>query len=181
VRSDFVAWAGVFGALGVAGGAFGAHALRDRISPEALSWFETGTRYHLLHALALFGAGLAAGSVRRRALRLAGVCFALGIVLFSGSLYALALGAPRWPGSGDAVRRHGMDRGLGGPRRRFSARGPARRQHRGVRPAQPRRGRHAKRDLPPSGTRRSRRATPPVRHPCPARTRCRTEPARAGG
>lgn len=95
----FITWAGVFGALGVACGAFGAHALRERISPEALGWFETGTRYHLVHALALLGAGLAAGSVGRTALRLAGACFVLGIVLFSGSLYALALGAPRWLGA----------------------------------------------------------------------------------
>lgn len=95
----FVTWAGVLGALGVAFGAFGAHALRERVSPEALGWFETGTRYHLVHALALLGAGLAAGSVRSGALRLAGGCFALGILLFSGSLYALALGAPRWLGA----------------------------------------------------------------------------------
>ena len=99
MQRSFVTWAGVFGALGVAGGAFGAHALRERISPEALGWFETGTRYHLMHALALLGAGLAAGSAGSRALRVAGVCFALGILLFSGSLYALALGAPRWLGA----------------------------------------------------------------------------------
>lgn len=99
MQRSFIMWAGVFGALGVLCGAFGAHALRDRISPEALQWFETGTRYHLLHALALFGTGLAAGHVQDRARRVAGVCFAGGIVLFAGSLYAMALGGPRLLGA----------------------------------------------------------------------------------
>ena len=99
MQRSFITWAGVFGALGVACGAFGAHTLRERISPEALGWFETGARYHLLHALALFGTGLAAGQMSERAQRVAGVCFGAGIVLFSGSLYALALGAPRAMGA----------------------------------------------------------------------------------
>lgn len=99
MHRSFVTWAGVFGALGVLCGAFGAHTLRERISPEALGWFETGARYHLLHALALLGTGLAAGHVGERARTVAGVCFGAGIVLFSGSLYALALGAPRAMGA----------------------------------------------------------------------------------
>ena len=99
MQRSFILWAGVFGALGVLCGAFGAHALRSRISPEALGWFETGTRYHLIHALALFGTGLAAGHVDDRARRVAGACFAGGIVLFAGSLYAMALGGPRLLGA----------------------------------------------------------------------------------
>jgi uncharacterized membrane protein YgdD (TMEM256/DUF423 family) len=90
-----IAAAGVSGVLAIAGGAFGAHALRDRITPEALGWFETGVRYHLVHTLALFGTGLAAGSVAESARRFSAGLFAAGIVLFSGSLYAMALGGPR--------------------------------------------------------------------------------------
>ena len=77
--------------VGVALGAFGAHALRARLSPDHLAVFETGVRYQLLHALALLIVGVL---IERRPARLttaAGWCFAVGIVLFSGSLYALTL------------------------------------------------------------------------------------------
>ncbi len=77
-------------ALGVALGAFGAHGLRSRLSPDLLAIYETGVRYHLVHGLALFVAAWTAGRDPRAA-RLAGVLFALGILLFSGSLYLLAL------------------------------------------------------------------------------------------
>ena len=83
-------------ALAVALGAFGAHALKARLAPEALDIWRTGVTYHAWHALALVAVGLlmlhAPGS---GALRVAGWLFAAGIVLFGGSLYALALGAPR--------------------------------------------------------------------------------------
>ena len=83
-------------ALAVAAGAFGAHALKARLAPEALDIWRTGVTYHAWHALALVAVGLlmlhAPGS---GALRVAGWLFAAGIVLFGGSLYALALGAPR--------------------------------------------------------------------------------------
>ena len=83
-------------ALAVALGAFGAHALKARLAPEVLDIWRTGVTYHAWHALALVAVGLlmlhAPGS---GALRVAGWLFAAGIVLFGGSLYALALGAPR--------------------------------------------------------------------------------------
>ena len=78
-------------ALAVAAGAFGAHALRDRLSEPMLAIFETGARYQMYHALALVGIGLLAmAAPRRRALAVAGWSFLIGTVLFSGSLYALA-------------------------------------------------------------------------------------------
>jgi len=85
----------LFGALGVAAGAFGAHALRSRIGADAMQWFETGVHYQLVHALALVGVGLAGDRCAPRQRQAAGALFAAGIVLFSGSLYALALGGTR--------------------------------------------------------------------------------------
>ena len=78
--------------LGVALGAFGAHGLRGRLSPEMLAVFETGVRYQMYHALALLMTAAAIGRIGdARLLVIAGWCFLVGIVLFSGSLYALAL------------------------------------------------------------------------------------------
>jgi uncharacterized membrane protein YgdD (TMEM256/DUF423 family) len=79
------------GLAGVALGAFGAHGLRGRLSPDMLAAFETGVRYHLYHALALLATAALMGRVQTRALTLAGWSFVAGIVLFSGSLYMLAL------------------------------------------------------------------------------------------
>jgi uncharacterized membrane protein YgdD (TMEM256/DUF423 family) len=79
------------GALAVAAGAFAAHGLSERLSAHALSVFETGARYHMYHALAM---GLAAIGLRGRAARAAtwsAWLFLIGIVLFCGSLYLLAL------------------------------------------------------------------------------------------
>ena len=83
----------VFAGLGVAAGAFGAHGLRDRLDAGSLATFETAVRYQLIHALALLVASQR--STQAPAARGAGLAFAIGILLFSGSLYALALGAPR--------------------------------------------------------------------------------------
>src|SRR5688572_6872784 len=82
-------------ALAVAAGAFGAHALRDRLAPAALAVFDTGVRYHLVHALALLALGLGGRRLEPGAARWVGILFTLGTVLFAGSLYALALGGPR--------------------------------------------------------------------------------------
>lgn len=85
-------WAGlgaVNGFLAVAAGAFGAHALKQRLTPEALAVFETGARYQMYHALALLL--VAALAANGRDLDASGWAFLAGIVLFSGSLYALAL------------------------------------------------------------------------------------------
>jgi uncharacterized membrane protein YgdD (TMEM256/DUF423 family) len=79
------------GFIGVAFGAFGAHALRSRLSPEMLAVFETGVRYQMYHAFAVLVVALAAVRLDGWLVRGAGWAFAAGIVLFSGSLYALAL------------------------------------------------------------------------------------------
>jgi uncharacterized membrane protein YgdD (TMEM256/DUF423 family) len=89
-RTFFVIGA-VFGALGVAAGAFGAHGLKGRLTPEMLAVFETGVRYQLVHALGLLAVGWAAGHWRSRAVRAAGWLFVVGVFLFSGSLYVLCL------------------------------------------------------------------------------------------
>ena len=84
----------VLAALGVAAAAFGAHGLRGRLDEAALSTFETAARYHLIHSIAIVLAGERAARSPSRAAEIAGNIFLTGIVLFSGSLYALALGAP---------------------------------------------------------------------------------------
>ncbi|HEY7444840.1 MAG TPA: DUF423 domain-containing protein [Vicinamibacterales bacterium] len=79
------------GVVGVTLGAFGAHGLRSRLSPDMLAVFETGVRYHMYHALAILGVGLIADRMPASRLVLAsGWLFLAGIVLFSGSLYLLA-------------------------------------------------------------------------------------------
>ena len=78
------------GFTGVALGAFGAHALRARLSPEMLSVFETGVRYQIYHALAVIATGLIVARSGGWLIVTAGWLFAAGIVLFSGSLYLLA-------------------------------------------------------------------------------------------
>src|SRR5262245_61222396 len=81
----------LLGGVGVALGAFGAHWLRGRLSPEMLAVFETGVRYHMYHALALLATSALLPRIDGRAVLIAGWSFIAGIVLFSGSLYALAL------------------------------------------------------------------------------------------
>ena len=81
-------------------GAFGAHALKARLPPEALAVWQTAVNYHAWHALGLLGVGaLMLQLPHARMLRHAAWLFVAGIVLFSGSLYALALGAPARTGS----------------------------------------------------------------------------------
>jgi len=82
--------AAVLGFLGVALGAFGAHALREKISPAALQIWNTAVLYHLLHAVALLALGLYARASGAD-VKLAAGLFTAGVVIFSGSLYALAL------------------------------------------------------------------------------------------
>lgn len=81
--------------MGVAAGAFGAHALRARLAPEMLTVFETGVRYHLIHALALLSVAWATTRWPSHAANAAGWLFLAGILLFSGSLYALSLSGIR--------------------------------------------------------------------------------------
>ena len=98
-----LASAGVLLALATVCGAFGAHALKGQLSAERLQVWDTAVRYHFFQALGLIGVGLTlrvleggAGVSRADgALRAAAALIVSGIILFSGSLYALALGAPR--------------------------------------------------------------------------------------
>ena len=89
----------VFALVGVAAGAFGAHALRGVVAPDLTAVFETGVRYQLVHALALLAAAGAAARWPGRAPTAAGALFVVGIVLFSGSLYLLALTGARMLGA----------------------------------------------------------------------------------
>ena len=89
--------AAAFGATAVMLGAFGAHALRDHIDAAAQQIWHTAVEYQFWHALALLALAMLAPAPR--AARLAALAFCVGIALFSGSLYALALGAPRWTGA----------------------------------------------------------------------------------
>jgi uncharacterized membrane protein YgdD (TMEM256/DUF423 family) len=83
--------------VAVAAGAFGAHALREALPPDRLAVFETAARYQMYHALAVLAAGMLAVRRRGRSAPAAGWLFLLGTVLFSGSLYALALtGVRAW-------------------------------------------------------------------------------------
>ncbi len=74
-------------AIAVGAGAFGAHGLRDRIDARSLEIFETAARYQMYHALAL----VLCGAIATRGAKHAALMFQIGIVIFSGSLYALAL------------------------------------------------------------------------------------------
>ena len=96
----FFAVAGAVAALiGVIVGAFGAHGLQGRLTPADLAIFETGVRYHMYHALGLFAVAWAASRWPSGATTLAGWLLIVGIVVFSGSLYALVLTGQRWLGA----------------------------------------------------------------------------------
>ena len=91
----FLLLGAVSGFVAVALGAFGAHLLAGALPADRLAVFETGARYQMFHALALVGSALVVGRRRGRAAPAAAWLFALGTVLFSGSLYALALSGVR--------------------------------------------------------------------------------------
>ncbi|UCE03700.1 MAG: DUF423 domain-containing protein [Candidatus Latescibacterota bacterium] len=86
-------------AIGVGVGAFGAHGLKSRVGPDLLAIFETGVRYHMYHALALLAVGWAATRWASPWIQASGWLFCIGILLFSGSLYLLALTGARWWGA----------------------------------------------------------------------------------
>jgi len=88
-----------FGLVGVAAGAFGAHALRARVPADLLAVFETGARYQMYHALALLAVALAAARWPAGGWTLPGWLFTAGILVFSGSLYVLALTGTSWLGA----------------------------------------------------------------------------------
>jgi uncharacterized membrane protein YgdD (TMEM256/DUF423 family) len=95
VERRFFALGAVLAMIGVAAGAFGAHALKSRLTPDMLAVFEVGVRYQLVHALALLAVAWAITRWPGRAALYAGALFIAGIVLFSGSLYLLALTGER--------------------------------------------------------------------------------------
>jgi uncharacterized membrane protein YgdD (TMEM256/DUF423 family) len=85
--------------LAVALGAFGAHALKDRLSPDMLTIFEVGVRYQMYHALGLLAVAWAISRWPEINLNAAGWAFIVGIVIFSGSLYILSITGVRWFGA----------------------------------------------------------------------------------
>jgi uncharacterized membrane protein YgdD (TMEM256/DUF423 family) len=85
------------GALAIAAGAFGAHALKNRLAADDLAIFETGARYHMYGALAVLAFGLAAAHGLRAVTP--GWLVVAGTTIFAGTLYGLALGGPRWLGA----------------------------------------------------------------------------------
>ncbi len=87
-----------YGFLAVAFGAFGAHALKTRLAPEMIAVWKTAVEYQLYHALVLLLVGLIATQKPSIAITNSAICFALGVLVFSGSLYALALSGVRWMG-----------------------------------------------------------------------------------
>ena len=90
-----LAIAGILLALATVFGAFGAHALKAQLSPDRLQVYETAVRYHFFNALGLIGIGLTLRFVDAPAVRWSAVLVLIGVILFSGSLYALTFGAPR--------------------------------------------------------------------------------------
>jgi len=99
VSSHFLSLGALFAFVAVAGGAFGAHSLKAILSPDMLTVFETGVRYQMYHALALLTVGWAAHQYPQASFHVAGWLFVAGILLFSGSLYVLALSGVRWLGA----------------------------------------------------------------------------------
>ena len=87
----------LWGLVGVGLGAFGAHGLKATATDQGLAWWETAARYHLVHAVALVLLGLL--QHHRPGGDAAGWSFLVGSAVFSGTLYAMALGGPRWLGA----------------------------------------------------------------------------------
>ena len=96
---QILALGAVLAGMAVAIGAFGAHMLRPRLSERMMEVFETGVRYHMFHSLALLFSGWALTQFELGIFRKAALAFVAGIVIFSGSLYVLALSDIRWLGA----------------------------------------------------------------------------------
>lgn len=90
--------AGLIGFCSVALGAFGAHGLEGRLTAEGEAWWATATLYALAHSAAALACALA-GRAGVRGLAVSGWAFVVGTLIFAGTLYAMALGAPRWFGA----------------------------------------------------------------------------------
>jgi uncharacterized membrane protein YgdD (TMEM256/DUF423 family) len=92
-------FAAVSALMAVALGAFGAHVLKDRLTPDMLAIFETAVRYQFYHAFALLAVAWAIQLGGQGPARAAGWCFVAGTLLFSGSLYILVFSGVRWLGA----------------------------------------------------------------------------------
>ena len=99
LASASVGIAAVMGFIAVALGAFGAHALRARLTPDLLVIWKTANEYHFYHVLALLLVGLLARQTPTTNYGVPAVCFLVGTLIFSGSLYVLALTGMRWLGA----------------------------------------------------------------------------------
>lgn len=95
----WIAIAAINLALAVCLGAFGAHGLKNRASVDQLAWWHTATEYFFYHALGLLAMGILMKVLPSLSLKLPAACLQLGIIIFCGSLYLMALGAPRWFGA----------------------------------------------------------------------------------
>jgi uncharacterized membrane protein YgdD (TMEM256/DUF423 family) len=95
----FLAVGAVLAGIGVAAGAFGAHGLEGRVTPERLETFHTAVTYQMYHALALLAVGWVVAQGGGSLVRGAGYCFIVGILIFSGSLYVLVLTDTSWLGA----------------------------------------------------------------------------------
>ncbi|MBD2182359.1 DUF423 domain-containing protein [Planktothrix sp. FACHB-1355] len=97
----FLSVAAILGGLSVALGAFGAHALKEKLTERSLEIFETGVRYQMYHALALLLVALllTRAEIPQTSLIASGFAFIAGVVIFSGSLYALSLSGVKWLGA----------------------------------------------------------------------------------
>jgi uncharacterized membrane protein YgdD (TMEM256/DUF423 family) len=91
----FTLFAAAFGAISVGAGAFGAHALRAKLEPRMLEVWETGAQYQMYHALALLAVAWLISKSPSTAATAAGWAFIIGVLIFSGSLYAMALSGVR--------------------------------------------------------------------------------------
>lgn len=96
---NFLFLGSLFCGLGVGLGAFGAHALKNSLSAYALDVFETAVKYQMYHGLALLAVAFVSSRMEVFPVKLAGILFTLGIIVFSGSLYVLALTGVRWLGA----------------------------------------------------------------------------------
>jgi uncharacterized membrane protein YgdD (TMEM256/DUF423 family) len=95
----FFALGALLAGLGVAAGAFGAHALRDHLAPDRLAQYELAVRYQLYHAFALIAAAWAVRQWPGSTAQTAGWLFVVGVLIFCGTVYALSFGSPRWFGA----------------------------------------------------------------------------------
>lgn len=99
MQNLFFALGACLSLLGVVFGAFGAHALRSRLSPEMLETFEVAVRYQMYHSLGMIAAAWAVSAWQNQLTVTAGWCFFAGVLIFSGSLYILSFTGVRWLGA----------------------------------------------------------------------------------